>query len=69
MTWKLEVNAGACMASGLCAGIAPDHFTLEGVSAVANTPEVEPDDDVLEAAESCPAMAISVTENGRDLLA
>ncbi|MBC6446959.1 ferredoxin [Actinokineospora xionganensis] len=69
MTWKLEVNAGACMASGLCAGIAPDHFTLEGVSAVANSPEVEPDDDVLEAAESCPAMAISVTENGRDLLA
>lgn len=57
------------MASGLCVGIAPDHFTLEGVSAVANSPEVEPDDDVLEAAESCPAMAISVTENGRDLLA
>lgn len=57
------------MASGLCAGIAPDHFTLEGVTAVANAAEVEPDDDVLEAAESCPAMAISVTENGRDLLA
>lgn len=57
------------MASGLCAGIAPDHFTLEGVSAVANSAEIEPDDDVLEAAESCPAMAIALTENGRDLLA
>ncbi|SDJ24461.1 ferredoxin [Actinokineospora alba] len=63
------MNAGACVASGLCASIAPDHFALEGVSAVANTPEVEPHDDVIEAAESCPVMAISVTENGRDLLA
>lgn len=63
------MNAGACVASGLCVGIAPDHFALKGDSAVANSADIEPHDDVLEAAESCPVMAISVAENGRDLLA
>ncbi|WP_436493270.1 ferredoxin [Actinokineospora sp. HUAS TT18] len=68
MTWKLEVDARACVASGLCTGIAPDHFVLEGRAAVPRNPEIEPDEDVLDAANGCPGMAIAVTEDGRDLL-
>ncbi|CRK61024.1 hypothetical protein [Alloactinosynnema sp. L-07] len=69
MTWKVEVDERACVASGLCTGIAPDHFALEGRAATVKNPEIDPDDDVLDAAGGCPGMAISVTENGRDLLA
>lgn len=57
------------MASGLCVATAPDHFVLDGAAAVPTRAEVDPDENVLDAAESCPALAITVTENGRDLLA
>jgi ferredoxin len=57
------------MASGLCVATAPDHFVLDGYAATATATEVEPDEEILEAAESCPALAITVTEDGRDLLA
>lgn len=69
MTWKIDVSAGRCMASGLCVAAAPDRFVLDGYAATPTATEIEPDDDVLDAAESCPALAISVTEDGRDLLA
>lgn len=69
VTWKIEVDEGRCMASGLCVATAPDRFVLRGPAAVPTEGEIEPDDDVLDAAESCPAMAITVTEDGRDLLA
>ena len=69
VTWKIDVSAGRCMASGLCVATAPDRFVLDGDVAVPTAAEIEPDEDVLDAAESCPALAITVTENGRDLLA
>lgn len=56
------------MASGLCVANAPEYFVLDDMTARATAEEVEPDEAVLDAAESCPALAISVTENGRDLL-
>ncbi len=45
--WKITVDRGACLGSGVCAGTAPSHFRLDdGRSrAIANT---------------CPAEAISV---------
>ena len=70
MTWKLEVDERACVASGLCTGIAPDHFVLEGRAAAVRHAEIPSDnEDVLDAANGCPGMAISITENGRDVLA
>ncbi|MGX7823486.1 ferredoxin [Actinokineospora sp. 24-640] len=69
MTWKIEVSADRCMASGLCVATAPDRFVLEGAAAVPTATEIEPDENVLDAAESCPALAILVTEDGKDLLA
>ncbi|SDD85555.1 ferredoxin [Actinokineospora iranica] len=68
MTWKLGVDAGRCMASGVCVATAPDHFELNGTAATVRATDIDPDENVLDAAESCPALAISVTEDGRDLL-
>jgi ferredoxin len=58
--WRLRVDAAACIGSGSCAGIAPRHFRLDGPTATPVSESVLPDDDVLAAADSCPAEAITV---------
>lgn len=62
MTWKVEVDAHQCMASGACAGIAPDLFELDGPHSRPLHPEIAEDDRALDAADVCPAMAITVRE-------
>lgn len=64
--WRVSVDSGTCIGSGVCAGTAPNHFTLEGGYAVPVAGEVDPDDAVVNAAESCPMEAILVTEVGTD---
>lgn len=62
MSWLVEVDTESCIGSGMCAGTAPDHFELvAGVAQAKNSP-VEPDEDVVDAAESCPVEAILVKE-------
>ncbi|MEU4802700.1 ferredoxin [Actinosynnema sp. NPDC023587] len=60
--WSLEVDRDACVGSGMCAGIAPDHFRLDGGTAEPVDASVEPDDAVVDAAESCPMEAILVRD-------
>ncbi|WP_326614195.1 ferredoxin [Streptomyces scopuliridis] len=55
------------MGSGMCAGMAPDHFTLEGDRARPLAGSVVPHEAVLDAADSCPAMAITVVDGGREI--
>ncbi|WP_200863065.1 ferredoxin [Amycolatopsis orientalis] len=62
MAWKVEVDAGTCMGSGMCAALLPETFELDGAAARAVTDTVEPDETVLDAADSCPAMAITVRD-------
>ncbi|MFK0243921.1 ferredoxin [Amycolatopsis azurea] len=64
MSWKVEVDGDTCIGSGMCAALMPEVFELEGVTATVVDGEVNPDEMVLDAADSCPAMAIEVTENG-----
>ncbi|WP_410603972.1 ferredoxin [Amycolatopsis sp. lyj-90] len=64
MSWKVEVDGGTCIGSGMCAALVPEVFELEGATAKAVTGEVNPDEMVLDAADSCPAMAIEVLEKG-----
>ncbi|MFE6614701.1 ferredoxin [Amycolatopsis sp. NPDC057786] len=64
MSWKVDVDGDTCIGSGMCAALKPEVFTLEGATATVVTDEVEPDETVLDAADSCPAMAIEVTEKG-----
>jgi ferredoxin len=62
MRWRLRVDAGRCIGSGMCAGTAPNHFRLtSGVSTPLHE-LTEPDQAVLDAAEQCPVEAIMVLD-------
>jgi ferredoxin len=62
MTWSVEVDAHTCIGSGMCAALAPELFTLDGPTADVVSGSVEPGETVLDAADSCPASAITVTD-------
>jgi len=51
--WRVSVSSD-CIGSGVCAGTAPKHFRLVGGYSEPIAVEVEPDEAVLGAAESCP---------------
>jgi ferredoxin len=60
--WRLTVDADTCIGSGMCAGIAPELFTLSGgVSRPVPAP-IAPDPVAVDAAESCPVEAIAVRD-------
>ncbi|MFF8830913.1 ferredoxin [Streptomyces sp. NPDC015131] len=65
VSWTTEVDPGLCMASGMCAALAPDLYRLDGEHAEPVNKEIEEDDRALDAADSCPALAIVVREGGR----
>ncbi|MEV6227060.1 ferredoxin [Saccharopolyspora shandongensis] len=62
MSWTIEVDADTCIGSGMCAGVAPDHFELVDGYGCARKAAVEPADQVIDAAESCPVEAILVKD-------
>ncbi|MER7012601.1 ferredoxin [Saccharopolyspora sp. NPDC000359] len=62
MSWSIEIDANTCIGSGMCAGVAPDHFELVDGYACAKQAQVEPADEVVDAAESCPVEAILVKD-------
>ncbi|MFJ4920993.1 ferredoxin [Streptomyces sp. NPDC088725] len=63
-TWHLEVDDSACIGSGMCAALAPQRFALESATAnvVPGQAEAEPSEVLLDAADSCPMTAITVTD-------
>jgi ferredoxin len=58
--WRVTVDREACLGSGVCAGTAPEYFRLEDGRSRPIREFVEPDEDVLDAADLCPAEAITV---------
>ena len=62
--WQITVDKGTCIGSAVCVGTAPNRFTLNGATSEPIDAEVDPDEDVLGAAESCPMEAIRVVEIG-----
>lgn len=61
--WEIRINESACMGSGLCVGIAPQHFVPAGTGRTAvRTAIIDPDGSVLDAATCCPAEAITVLD-------
>jgi ferredoxin len=60
--WRISVDHGACIGSAVCAGTLPNRFKIVNDKAEPVDAEIEPDEDVLDAAESCPMEAIRVTE-------
>ncbi|WP_211260597.1 ferredoxin [Amycolatopsis jejuensis] len=67
MTWQVEVDRDTCIGSGMCAALMPEEFSLDGPVARAIAGSVEPGETVLDAADSCPAMAITV-RNGAEVV-
>ena len=60
--WRITVDKGTCIGSAVCVGTAPNRFALNGGTSEPIQAEVDPDEDVLGAAESCPMEAIRVVE-------
>jgi ferredoxin len=58
--WKVTINRDACLGSGICAATAPHHFRLDDGKSRAHQEDIEPDDNVLDIADTCPAEAIIV---------
>ncbi|MFE0381964.1 ferredoxin [Streptomyces inhibens] len=65
MTWQVEIDPQQCMASGSCAAIAPDLFAVGGAHARPLNDRIEEDERALDAADVCPAMAITVRDGER----
>ncbi|WP_326766960.1 ferredoxin [Streptomyces sp. NBC_01591] len=60
MTWNVRVDPQLCQGSGMCAGTVPEVFALDGDRARARADGAEPDELILDAADICPALAITV---------
>jgi ferredoxin len=63
MTWRVTVDSGRCIGSGICIGTAPDRFRFDDKQH--STPVaglIEPDDAVRDAAVSCPVEAVSLMD-------
>ena len=58
--WKVTVNRDTCLGSGICAATAPRHFRLDDGKSRPLQEDIEPDDIVLDVADTCPAEAITV---------
>jgi len=59
MSYLPTIDPNACSAHGDCVDLAPEVFRLDETAVVIGA---GPDDLILEAAEACPAVAISVTD-------
>ncbi len=62
VTWQIEVDRRACMGAGLCNGTLPHRFRLVDGKAQPVEVRIEPDEDVLDAADYCPYRAIHITD-------
>lgn len=61
-SWRISVDQRLCIGSGLCAASAPDHFRLADNRSRPVRELVDAQDVVLDAAECCPAEAITVID-------
>lgn len=62
--WRVEVSK-ACISSGICLAIAPDHFEFVGVRARPTAGLIHGSEHaelLVDAADACPVGAISVVE-------
>ncbi|OLF14366.1 hypothetical protein BLA60_04360 [Actinophytocola xinjiangensis] len=59
--WQVEVS-DKCLGSGLCTGLAPEHFRLTAGRSRPVSDMIDPTATVAEAAEICPAEAILVRD-------
>jgi ferredoxin len=61
MTLIPSIDEGACAAHGDCAVVAPDVFRIDDIAVVIGT---GPDELLMDAARSCPSVAVILTDAG-----
>ena len=64
--WQVSIDSDTCIGYGMCAGTAQAHFKLNDGFGAPTSEEIDADDEVINAAEMCPAQAILVRELGTD---
>lgn len=67
-TWRVSVDPHRCIGAGICAGAAPRHFRLVDGFSTPTSPIIDPAEQVIDAAESCPVEAIAVRDAASDRL-
>lgn len=66
--WKITVNRNTCVGAGVCIGTASRYFRLDDGRSRPIAETIDPDDEVLAAADVCPTESISVYDAaGREL--
>ena len=62
--YSIEIDRDNCIGDGACCEVAPDTLELDDESiAVVTNPEGNSDDEIMEAAQSCPTDAIILKDN------
>jgi ferredoxin len=65
MPWTTRIDQEQCLGSGMCAALAPELYRLEGERAEPVRAEIGADERALDAADSCPASAITVLDGAQ----
>ena len=60
--WRIIVDQHSCIGSGVCVGDLPHRFRIVNDRSQPIDSEIEADEEVLAAADSCPREAIRVVE-------
>jgi ferredoxin len=61
---RIEIKRDICIGAATCTAIAPDVFELDDeMKATIKNPQGAPDDIILEAAQSCPTLAIYIYDD------
>ncbi len=69
-TLTMHIDRSLCIGAATCVALAPKAWALddEAKAVILDTAEEETDETLMEAAKSCPVMAIFITdENGKQL--
>lgn len=63
--WTMRIDRSLCIGAATCVAMAPKAWTLddEAKAIILDTSEEETDEALLEAAKSCPVMAIFITDD------
>lgn len=63
MSWRVRIDAGLCISSGMCVAAAPNRFEFDPDQHSRPVSElIDEDEAVLDAAVSCPVEAITLTD-------
>ena len=61
--WKISVDKDVCICSAMCVALAPGRFVLDEQQRSGPVEaEIDPDEEVRDAAASCPSEAISLVD-------